>query len=230
MKNNFIIKIGILVLVSANLLALVGPHADITSSTSTLTDNGEVCVYCHTPHAANNDYNPSPLWNKPTSNTAFTMYGASTSGTAGVTIAGTTSDATPTGASMACLSCHDGVSAMNSVVNAPGAGNSDINGVLIGTNPATPATMVSVAYKSVGLSGDMTDDHPISIQYIEGRASLRPVNTPVVDIVGASFVSDMLRDGKVQCSSCHDVHGTPYNTYLRSHNTGSALCFACHDK
>ncbi len=230
MKNKFITSIVALTALSSGLFALTGPHADITSSTSTLTDNGETCVYCHTPHVANKDYQPAPLWNKPTSDTVFTMYGASSAGVAGVTIAGTTTDTAPTGASMACLSCHDGVSAMNSVINAPGAGNSDINGVLIGTNPATPATMPALAYKAVGSGGDMTDDHPISIQYIEGRASLRPINTPVIDIVGASFVSDMLRDGKVQCSSCHDVHGTPYNTYLRSHNTGSALCFACHDK
>lgn len=230
MKNRFILTIGTLALFSTSLLAVSGPHATITSSTDTTTDNGETCVYCHTPHAANNDYGPAPLWNKPTTSVAFTMYGATTTGVAGVTIAGTVTDTAPTGASMACLSCHDGVSAMNSVVNAPGAGNTNISGVLIGANPLTPASMPAVAYKAVGTGGDMTDDHPISIQYIPGRASLRPINTTVVDIIGATIIEDLLKDGKVQCTSCHDPHGTPYNTYLRSHNTGSALCFACHDK
>jgi predicted CXXCH cytochrome family protein len=230
MKKNIILYVSVLSAFCINLFALSGPHADITSSTSTLTDNGEICVYCHTPHAANSLYNPAPLWNKPTSTTVFTMYGAASSGISGVTVAGTPTDVSPSGASMACLSCHDGISAMNSVINAPGAGNYDATGSYIGTNPALAATMVEVAYKAVGLDGDMTDDHPISIEYIPGRGSLRAVNAALTDIFGASTVSDLLKDGKVQCTSCHDPHGTPYNTYLRNGNTNSELCIGCHNK
>ncbi|MCF6339169.1 MAG: cytochrome c3 family protein [Sulfurimonas sp.] len=235
MTKLFIKNISILFMLSTGLFAVGGPHGDITSSTSTTTDNGEVCVYCHTPHGSNGSFQPTPLWNKLSISTSFTMYGASSPGVAGVTVAGTSSDPTPTGSSMACLSCHDGVSAMNSVINAPGsgfAGNgvSTPNGVYIGTNPAGPATMPGVAYKAIGLNGDLTDDHPSSIVYMPGRAGLKPIDTAIVDIFGALTISDLLRGGKVQCTSCHDPHGTPYNTYLRSHNTNSALCISCHEK
>ncbi|MFZ9024294.1 MAG: cytochrome c3 family protein, partial [Anaerohalosphaeraceae bacterium] len=37
--------------------------------------------------------------------------------------------------------------------------------------------------------------------------------------------------GKVQCSSCHDVHNTPgVAGLLRIANTNSDLCLTCHDK
>ncbi|MCF6331088.1 MAG: cytochrome c3 family protein [Sulfurimonas sp.] len=230
MKKLFIKNIGTLVILSTGLFAVGGPHGDITSSTSTDTDNGQVCVYCHTPHASNNSYQPAPLWNKPSISTEFTMYGAVNPGVAGVTIAGTLSATGPTGASMACLSCHDGVSAMNSVVNAPGSGGYNPTGSYIGTNPPNAASMAAIEYKAVGLDGDLTNDHPISIEYMPGRAGLRPVSTPVTDILGASMISDLLKSGKVECTSCHDPHGTEYNTYLRSSNIGSSLCVACHEK
>ncbi len=232
MRNKFIIMFITFIVLSGNLFALGGPHANLNSSTNTSTDNGELCIYCHTPHASNKDASPAPIWNKPTTNVVFTMYGATTAGEAGVTMAGTPTDAAPSGSSMACLSCHDGVSAMNRVVNAPGSGNTDsATGVLIGALPLYPKPMVTNPYKAVGVNGDMTDDHPISIQYIEGRAGLRPTtDTVAADIIGATYVSDLLRDGKVQCSSCHEVHGTIYDMYLRSHNYGSALCVACHEK
>ncbi len=225
-------KTGIILytLFGINLFAISGPHAVITSSSSTLTDNAQICVYCHTPHGANLAYSPAPLWNKPSTTTVFTMYGATSSGVSGVTMAGTPTDASPSGASMACLSCHDGVSALNSVINAPGSGRYNTTGSFIGTNPPLAATMVGVPYKAVGLGGNMKDDHPISIEYIPGRGSLRPINTPVIGIFGASVISDLLKNGKVQCTSCHDPHGTPYNEYLRNGNTNSELCVTCHNK
>lgn len=66
------------------------------------SDNGEICVYCHTPHAANTAFTGAPLWNKATPTGTFTMYGS--------TIAGTNTEASPASPSLACLSCHDGVS------------------------------------------------------------------------------------------------------------------------
>ncbi|MCK4974471.1 MAG: hypothetical protein KAR81_04400 [Sulfurimonas sp.] len=230
MKTKQILFFTIIPLVVVNLYALAGPHADITSSGDTTTDNGETCVYCHTPHGANSDYAPAPLWNKPSTVTAFTMYGATGTGESGITLAKTSTDISPSGSSLACLSCHDGVSAMNSVVNAPGSGNYNPAGSYIGTNPPLPATMVGVPYKAIGMNGTLTDDHPISIEYIPGRASLKPLNAPLTNFFGSSVVSDLLKQGKVQCTSCHDPHGTPYNTYLRNGNTGSTLCFGCHEK
>jgi len=225
--KNVIIAFGIFTLISVELFALSGAHAGLRQDLG--GDNNQICVYCHTPHASNVAFGAAPLWNKPTTGTVFKMYGASSAGVAGVTMAGTATDAQPTDAALACLSCHDGVSAMNSVINAPGSGKISSTGTYIGTNPPSAKPM-GLVIQAVGFGGDMTDDHPISILYNEGRAGLRPTTTPLVDFFGASTVGNLLRNGKVQCVSCHDPHGTGWSMYLRNGNTGSTLCLGCHNK
>lgn len=200
--------------------------------------NGEVCVYCHTPHASNSSFSGAPLWNKADVNaSSFTMYGASSAGTAGSTIANTATSATPESPSLACLSCHDGVSAIDSIVNAPGSGSGSLS---TGTTNITENT-TDVDNGNIGQ--DLTNDHPVSIAYNEGTASLRATTTTLSGItgggewVGATTVGDLLRNGNVECGSCHDPHngyasdqaGDQVN-YLRRTNTGSQLCLGCHDK
>ncbi|MCK5237399.1 MAG: hypothetical protein KAR06_10470 [Deltaproteobacteria bacterium] len=79
---------------------------------------------------------------------------------------------------------------------------------------------------------DLADDHPVSIPYVAGRASLRPTTDDIAAIdltgglattndnisqnrwaiggsivgVGDATVADLLRGGMVECSSCHDPH------------------------
>lgn len=78
-------------------------------------DYGEVCVYCHTPHGANTIDN-IPLWNRTTPSGSYTTYETRHSATL-------TQPVTPPGAnSLACLSCHDGTLAVDSIVNMPGSG------------------------------------------------------------------------------------------------------------
>ncbi len=195
--------------------SIVNSKHNLSTGTAGSSDNGEVCVYCHTPHASNTLMTAAPLWNKPYDPAAvtFTMYGQ--------TIAGTDTDAAPSMVSLACLTCHDGVSAMNSVVNAPGTG--------LGTgNIGSPGVMSGVA----ALGTDLTNDHPISIEYIPGRASLVPTSTPLSGTGWGDYttVANLLRAGKVECGSCHDVHDKQHGTFLRNTNVGSALCITCHAK
>jgi hypothetical protein len=73
-------------------------------------DNGEICVYCHTPHASQVGVE-APLWNKALPGTTYTTYDSTTiDGT--ILAVGSVS--------LACLSCHDGTQGMDSIVNAPG--------------------------------------------------------------------------------------------------------------
>ncbi len=215
-------------LVSSSIATMVGSDHDL-SSTSGTGDNFEICVYCHTPHASNTEFAGAPLWNKPTTGTTFTMYGATAEGVPGQTIAGTQTDATPTGASLACLSCHDGVSAMNSVVNAPGSGGYNTSGTIIGSPNNLPSKM-DAQVRAIGYGGDLTNDHPISISYEPGKASLKPIDTPITDWNNASTIADLLKNGKVQCTSCHDPHYPYYGRFLRTGNNGSKLCKTCHEK
>ncbi len=113
----------------------------------------------------------------------------------------------PTGASLMCLGCHDGVTAIDAF-----DGNS-------GTTMLAGSAVIGT---------DLRDDHPISMVYdaqlVGMDRGLRPVSDPAV--------ASLLREGNtVQCTSCHEPHnrsGLPH--LLRTDNTGSALCLTCHDK
>ena len=76
---------------------------------------GEVCVYCHTPHGANNTI-AAPLWNRTIKPTSYKTYDEL--GTTSLTQA----VSQPGPASLTCLSCHDGQTAIDSIINMPGSG------------------------------------------------------------------------------------------------------------
>ena len=115
----------------------------------------------------------------------------------------------PFGVSKFCLSCHDGTVAM------------DIHGVGLGAiDPVS------------GLGTNLSDDHPVSVRYDYSDYGIRSASTPLYFGDGsAGTIADLLEDGAVQCSSCHDVHNVQAagNRHLLSiGNTGSALCMTCH--
>src|SRR4030067_463642 len=72
----------------------------------------EICVFCHTPHFGKTD--TAPLWNRGSSALAYVAYGTTVGGTA-ITSVG--------GSSLACLSCHDGVTTFDNLINKPGKGS-----------------------------------------------------------------------------------------------------------
>jgi mono/diheme cytochrome c family protein len=71
----------------------------------------EVCVYCHTPHGANSTA-AAPLWNRTVTNRNYTLYDNSSSLAGG-------NMSQPGANSLTCLSCHDGITAIDSVINMP---------------------------------------------------------------------------------------------------------------
>lgn len=261
----FCILITVFVLGSLNQ----GAWAQVSSGKHNLTtlgggsgtpgDNGEVCVYCHTPHGARSQSEvEAPLWNKPngTAPAGFTTYDSTT-------IDG---DILAVGSvSLACLTCHDGTQAMDTVINAPGSGNFVATTGLRMNSIADPGTMPIGIVANLGT--DLTNDHPIGVQY--GGFGATPVDpdfkdsadTPglqVATINGAQRwwvdtpggvdttreKTDMIlytRDNSanagglaeepfVECASCHDPHGTGNATFLRISNVGSGVCLACHVK
>ncbi|MBF0142278.1 MAG: hypothetical protein HQL59_02310 [Magnetococcales bacterium] len=117
---------------------------------------GEVCVFCHTPHGANVNAK-APLWNKSLPNagsyTRYSSLGTSTLDGAEVAVGSV---------SLACLSCHDGSQAMDVMVNAPGSGGYNASGA----SAFTLAAMTGSVLPNLGT--DLSNDHPISIQYAGG--------------------------------------------------------------
>jgi hypothetical protein len=196
----------------------------------------QICVFCHTPH--HSSHLTGPLWNR----NAAGSYTAYSKGGPNQTLAGTATDVS--GASLACLSCHDGVTQMDALINRPGAGsniggtNGDLGWAFLeNDNVGNGAMRAATNAKTRTVIGeDLTDDHPISVDYNEGVASLRPTGTTIVSIqvynvksldgsyvntfgrsdnywsvfgyinIGAT-IDDLLRDGgQVACASCHDPH------------------------
>ena len=89
----------------------------------------QVCVFCHTPHGAEN-VPAAPLWNRKLSGATYTPY-TSTS------IDATDITATPGGSSKLCLSCHDGTLAIGQV----NVANGQLNPVIQMTGTAPDGSM-----------------------------------------------------------------------------------------
>lgn len=83
------------------------------------TGTTEICVFCHTPHGANLAASGhAPLWNRLLpDDSSYDVYDSLNFDKQDVT--GTHR---PKGVSLACLSCHDGSIAFDSLVNGPGSG------------------------------------------------------------------------------------------------------------
>ncbi|HJV25454.1 MAG TPA: cytochrome c3 family protein [Aromatoleum sp.] len=210
------------------------PHNLTTSGTgpNKQSTTGQICVFCHTPHASNTSVS-APLWNKGLPSTSYTTYSTQNSSTIDGSVLSVGS------VSAACLSCHDGTQAMDNLVNAPGSGGYKLGGSDRSYNWTTGASKITGV---ANLGADLTNDHPIGIQYCGGgltgssstvsgtcndgdfqrtKVQTKNVNGKQVfwvDTTGSGVRSknDIIlytRDfsgaaatPSVECASCHDPH------------------------
>jgi predicted CXXCH cytochrome family protein len=184
--------------------AMLGGKHDVRATGNT----GDACGACHTPHSANTTYK-ALLWNRsyvPTAAT-FTPYDVNTNADFK---GGAVSLGNGSATSLLCMSCHDGTSALNSVINTP-------SGTTFKTGAAASA-----------LGTDLSNDHPVGFSYdasITGQgAPAKLVQSPDPTKVKLFGTAGSRR---VECGSCHDSHSTAAG-FLRSPNTNSSLCLACH--
>ncbi|MFZ9010717.1 MAG: cytochrome c3 family protein [Anaerohalosphaeraceae bacterium] len=118
-----------------------------------------------------------------------------------------TAPTAPDGTSLLCLSCHDGTLPL------------DTGGA---------ATTMTTVNADAVVGPDLTGSHPVSFVYDTSAAADTEIKTADATINGWL---DGGAGGKVQCSSCHDVHNTAAVAgLLRIANTNSDLCLTCHDK
>lgn len=185
-------------------LRIRGSQHDFSSKS---WSGGEICKVCHTPHNADIGIVEAPLWNHQTTTATYQLYESST-------LLSHTEQ--PRGPSKICLSCHDGTVAVDSFGG--NTGSTQISGnAMIGT--------------------DLRDDHPVSIHWKHKPGPWGP-NTPSClschNLGGSIAVVAPLPfpGGYVECSTCHDVHGTEanYPHLLRMWNDRSSLCLYCHWK
>lgn len=197
----------------------------------------EVCVFCHTPH--NSAAGQNFLWNRQAdvnSATVFYLYSSPwlTAAAKGAAI----SDV-----SKMCMSCHDGVTALNSMAN-PRLGMGGPVGVGdalstwvwwgedVGEGPQWGPNIGEgdVVGLPLGASGgNLRNDHPISFSYtaaaLEDTALKSIDNARTEGLVFWGPNSD-----QIECVTCHDPHILSNKKFLRRSNGSSNLCFACHNK
>ena len=200
---------------------------------NTYSGTAEVCVFCHTPHGS--DVSASvPLWNRALADPAsYTTY--DTLGT--TSLDGATA---PVGSvSIACLSCHDGTQAMDALLNDPGSG------AVVASFTAGVWTGSDRPQGIADLGTDLTDDHPIGIQYGGGGVK---TSTPAAPTNDDDFIQAGQGLGNAQANGLTvwwvDTEATPNGTrektdmqlYTRAVagiDAGEAQpfveCASCHD-
>lgn len=161
----------------------------------------QVCLPCHTPHNALLSGDENVLWNHAETGETFVMY-KSTAGQ-------------PEGPSKLCLSCHDGVTAIDNYGGNGGTGIVITGDAAIGT--------------------DLSNDHPIGIEYPTSPPLSIEYNDPstfapgIGGGVGVKLV-EITGLERVECTSCHNVHNNGLGNFLRVPIEESYLCLQCHIK
>lgn len=208
-------------------LSITGPGT-IKATTET-----QICVFCHTPHAALQVEGATwrgPLWNHSLSVASYTL--SIPGQPSAASNAQLSTPIQPDRASKLCLSCHDGTVAIGNVYNVSGPGLGS------GSIAMTTTYMPEGSTKIGGASGNLIPNHLVSIAYNNNlindkniqcgdgvssfewrlpanltsgsKIKLKDTNATYATFDGYNYNAP----GKcskcgVQCSTCHDPHGTP---------------------
>lgn len=218
---------------------------NVTSSQFHATNESEICIFCHTPH--NSVAGQKFLWNRQTDanspdQSSFKLYSSPTLTSAAL-------GAVISDVSKMCMSCHDGITALNSMAN-PRTLTGDVT---------QPLSMTYYSVEEGGVLGwgpnigegdafaagypgtNLRNDHPISFSYSDAQSQ---------DSTGLKAINNARTEGlvfwgpnsdQIECVTCHDPHINADDTngrggnpalvkFLRRSNASSNLCFACHNK
>ncbi|MBF0283666.1 MAG: cytochrome c3 family protein [Magnetococcales bacterium] len=222
--------------------------AGVSGAMITVRNNyGEICVYCHTPHGANENI-AAPLWNRTFKSNTYQTYdqlGTSTI-TANINVPGVNS--------LTCLSCHDGTVAVDSIINMPGSGRynasaktshqeafldswinsgnatkSNNHHALATTSPNGGAGClachsgpdgpeVATDFTVFAIGTDLRNDHPVGIDIPSGRIG-KDFAAPTATLDRVSFYD---ADGDSKADS-NEVR------YYKTGDSYRVECASCHD-
>jgi len=163
-------------------------------------NEGEVCIFCHTPHNASPQ---APLWNRYNPTTYYRIYQSSTT------------DARidqPGGPSKMCLSCHDGSVALGMVLSRPQ------------TDPI-PMNQPFLTSGRSNLTNDLSDDHPVGFRF-DRQLAARDHQLRSPDLVSQRV--KLGERGEMECTACHNPHNNELGDFLRVTQRQGALCNTCH--
>lgn len=226
----------------------LGTTAGNPGANKVTAGTAEICVFCHTPHAADVSTAGVPLWNKRlnTGGAAFTTYSSSTMNAIGAND-GLVGSASIGSVSLACLSCHDGTQAMDNILNAPGSGGySSTGGGTVGLgytwagNVDADGIMQNGATTLAMLGRDLSNDHPIGIQYCGGGPKVggtadacqdADFNAPTSGTIGGAtaFWVDTGGAGRQKTDMILYNRAFDANGSLTAGTYPSVECASCHD-
>lgn len=163
------------------------------------------------------------------------------------TMDATVSTSGPKGASLACLSCHDGTVAYNSTIGTPSPATPLFIDPAAKVGPDLHTTHpISFTYDAVLASADGGLENPQTYKIGDPKANLSIKTPPVpatwsgTSLTGKTISEALLTGGQMECSSCHDVHkmkgSAPTSGILAkisgtdTDGRGSLLCRTCHIK
>lgn len=194
----------------------------------------EICVFCHTPHHTNTANDIKPLWNRGTQTATYTAYGSTIGGSS---IANTDVGST----TLACLSCHDGVTTFDNLVNAPGKDGLTTGGASRGYTfwDAQAGSVVSnfITTPRVNIGQSLSNDHPVSVVYSDKVAGLRPTNTTIANInltadlavSAASFDNGNLLKNLWAIKGYVNQNATIADLLRQTGGQWRVECSSCHD-
>lgn len=213
---------------------IVGSKHDmnqLTGAGATADSQGRVCAFCHTPHhkleSTTLTYNP--LWSHTINETQnYKTYNS-------VTFDSNSKMATDplTGPSRLCMSCHDGIIAVDQHYGIAGTANKaslkgdDFGQIAVGKQDSTGAL-------------DLSNDHPIGFDLVGINALDSGIRANLLAPHNSKLSNKTIetlgfKDGQkyyMTCASCHDVHNRDNvdTAFLYERQAKSDFCIMCHDK
>ena len=233
-------------------LGVVGSKHDINEyakiyngvpSTISGDEQERVCAFCHTPHhaldPADNNADYLPLWSHDLTSKNYAPYASDTlNATIGDPLIGP---------SRLCMSCHDGVVAIDTHYKKAGdtINAAQLTGDIFSVSDAE--------HGAVGAGDSLIGDHPIGFNYIDAKNADKGLNPESDQFKGNGSgvtIKDTLHLGTTMtCATCHDVHNkdnvasktgsaidnsggtaTGFNYFVYAPQQRSQLCTTCHDK
>ena len=89
-----------------------------------------------------------------------------------------------------------------------------------------PTGTIYISAQDRGYIGtDLSDDHPISLEY---TSSVAAAKGQLIDPSTLPKHLPLDKQGMLQCTTCHNPHDDRYGNFLRMSNARSAMCRTCH--
>jgi len=181
----------------------------------------QICIFCHTPHGAAAE---GPLWNRSAPSGSFSLYSGALaindSYGGGVKAAAqyyTTGEAGapgghvyPNGASRLCMSCHDGVTAVNILRNGGAIAMVSTSPALLDPDGSLKGSVAGG--DAIGSVIDLSTSHPISFKYDSSVVTMINSAYTVAALPNRYQDPSTLVDtpldsqSRMQCTTCHDPH------------------------